>query len=433
MPPRPSAHPDPGDPTPAGLDDLTGDVGVLTLYRQAFAVLAREAGAMIVDPETLDVDEAILDVFADAGSEGLTLEQVVAQCPGHRSGVVARRFDVLRSYGAIARVVDRAHERYHRAAFAPYVMLLFLRRVAEQGGQAELHHLLTLEGQHVRDPGAGADDGRTSVRRLTQVFRLLAHQIAGLTIAAPVADLRENAQLLWGNRELIRQAEDVHGAVLSRWPDLDRECAALRAALAGYGDASDAAAARLIEQAGSTRALGLLPAETWRTYARTADVDRLAGVLDGFLFDAPAPHLPAHALADAVDSARLTGPARTPPPRAQADEVPPDRVDADDADDLRASLDAALAGRDRVDVDALLAETGDWAGARRLLAAVTAAHHHPDLDARLTWGDGLVVDLDDAPSWSSRGTLAAAAEPARPPEEPQPARPRRSRSKGADA
>ncbi|MFN8077673.1 MAG: hypothetical protein U0Q15_19945 [Kineosporiaceae bacterium] len=427
MPPRQPSRPDPGDAAPVGLDELTGEVGVLTLYRQVFAVLARESGAMIVDPETLDVDEAILEVFAEAGSEGLTLEQVVAQCPGHRSGMVARRFEVLRAYGAIARVVDRAHERYHRAAFAPYVMLLFLRRVAEQGGQAELHHLLTLEGQHVRDPGAGADDGRTSVRRLTQVFRLLAHQIAGLTIAAPVADLRENAQLLWGNRELIRQAEDVHGAVLSRWPDLDRECAWLRAALAGYGDASDAAAARLIEQAGSTRALGLLPAETWRTFARTADVDRLASVLDGFLFDAPAPYLPAHALAEAVDSARLTGPARTPPPRAQAEEAPPERADADDATELRAALEAALAGRDAVDVESLLGEAGDWAGARRLLAAVTAAHHHPDLEARLSWGDGLVVDLDGAPSWSSRGSLTASA-PA-----PAPAARRRRRPDGEGA
>jgi hypothetical protein len=396
-------------PTDLALEGLAAQAGTLRVFRQVFAVLARDHGAMITDLDQLDTDEAILAAFAEAGTDGLALEQVTVACRPADPRLVARRFEVLRSYGAIAKVVDRPHERYHRAAFAPYVMLLFLRRMAAQGGQAELHQLLTLEGIGVRSAGAGADDGRASVRRLVTVFRLMANQLAGLVSASPVEELRENAELLWGNRTLIDSARQVHSAVLERWPELDRECTHLRTALAAYGDASDAAAARLIEQAGATRALGLLPVETWRSFARTADAGRLAAVLDGVLFDAPAPWFAPQALAAAVAESRPAGPVRTPPPRPASDADPPgpDRP-ADDVTDLRALGDRLLACADEVPISDVLDSGDGWPAARRLLAQLTAAHHHPDVPLELTWDDGLRVDADGAVPWAAEGRLRRA-------------------------
>jgi len=104
------------DPT---LDGLAGDAAVLRVFRQVFAVLARESGAMITEPDLVDVDEAILEAFAEAGSDGLAVEQVVAACARFPERLVTRRFEVLREYGAVTRVVDRPHERFYRAAFAP--------------------------------------------------------------------------------------------------------------------------------------------------------------------------------------------------------------------------------------------------------------------------------------------------------------------------
>ena len=80
----------------ATLLDAEAEAAVLRVYRQVFAVLAREAGAMIVDPELLDVDQAILDAFAEAGSDGLTVEQASLACRGYPHDVIVRRFDVLR-------------------------------------------------------------------------------------------------------------------------------------------------------------------------------------------------------------------------------------------------------------------------------------------------------------------------------------------------
>ena len=150
------------EPVDAMLDDLTTEAAVLRVYRQAFAVLAREAGAMILDVDLIDVDEAILEAFAAAGSDGLTVAEVVAACHRFDVRVVERRLGVLRDYQAISKVVGRPNEQHFRAAFAPYIMLLFLHRLAERGGQSELHQLLTLERLNVSHHDEVEGDGRAS-------------------------------------------------------------------------------------------------------------------------------------------------------------------------------------------------------------------------------------------------------------------------------
>jgi hypothetical protein len=399
------------EPADAMLTELTTEAAVLRVYRQAFAVLAREAGAMILDADLIDVDEAILEAFAAAGSEGLTSAEVVAAC--HRFGVaeVERRLVVLRDYRAITKVVDRPNEQHYRAAFAPYIMLLFLRRLAERGGQSELHQLLTLERLNVSHHDAVADDGQASVGRLTKVFRLLANELTSLVQRGAAEALRENAQLLWGNRSLIVQAEEVHAVVLGRWPSLGPPCAALRTSLAAYGDAIEAAAGRLIEQAGTTRALGFLPAETWVSFARRSDAPTLAAVLDSFVFDAPAPWLSPQALAEAVESARPAGGSRSRPPRPddRQDLAEKDLMPTDDAAELRAAAMRLLGDRDAISVAELLDEAGDWPTGRRLVGEMIAIHHHPELGFELRWDDGLRIDPGSFPSWVSDGWFGRAA------------------------
>lgn len=390
------------------LDSLAGEAALLGVYRQVFAVLAAEAGAMITDPGTVDVDEAVLAAFADVGPEGLTVEQVVAACRHHPESTVRRRFEVLRGYRAVAKVNERANELYYQAAFAPYVMLLFLRRLGGQGGQSELHQLLTMERVGVDAPAATAADGHATAGRLTTVFRLLANQLAGLAAGGVVETLRENASMLWGNLALLDQADQVHTAVLHRWPELDVPCRGLRLAVAAYRDALDAAAGRLIERAGATRALGCLPVEAWRTFARRADPAALAAVLDGYVFDAPAPWFTPESLVEAVETGRAIGAARLAPPRAQTSDTQPsaDRSPADEeAEAMGTVAEQVLCGRQRIGVAALIDEAGDWASGRRLLAELVAISHRDDLPYALRWGDGLRVDPDGDPSWVAHGVF----------------------------
>jgi hypothetical protein len=260
----------------------------------------------------------------------------------------------------------------------------------------------------VQEDDATIEDARGTTQRLSTVFRLLANQLAGLAVAGVVETLRENAQLLWGNHGLLDQANDVHQTVLTRWSDLDRECRALRLAIAAYRDAVDAAAGRLIEQAGATRALGLLPVEGWLTFAREADVGALSGVLSDFLFDAPAPWFAADALIEAVESAQHTTPVRITPPRpqtepgTQAEEPAPDA----EAERLRTLAEQLLGERPQVAVGELVDEIGDWLGGRRLLADLTAMHLHDTLPYELRWSDRLRIDVDQSLSWVTEGRFA---------------------------
>jgi hypothetical protein len=387
----------------ATLLDAEAEAAVLRVYRQVFAVLAREAGAMIVDPDLLDVDQAILDAFAEAGSDGLTVEQATLACRAHDHGVVVRRFEVLRQYGAITKLVDRPNELRHRAAFAPYVMLMFLRRMAVQGGQAELHQLLTLEAHSVSDPKATIEEGQASIERLTKVFRLLGNELAILVATSTSAQLRENAQLAWGNERLIEQAEKVHRIVLDRWPGMHRACTQLRMSLAAYADAVQLAAGRLVERAGTTRALGLVPIETWLTFTRSSDAEVLAGVLDGLLFDAAAPDFSPETLLEAVESGRRTGTTRMAPPRPDSEAETPEPATAADREDLRAEAERVLAGRSSVSVVELVDAAGDWVTARRVLADLTAAHLHDELDYELVWADGMRIDPAAGTPWATHG------------------------------
>jgi len=390
----------------ATLLDAEAEAAVLRVYRQVFAVLAREAGAMIIDPELLDVDQAILDAFAEAGSDGLTVEQATLACRSFEHDVVVRRFEVLRQYGAITKLVDRPNELRHRAAFAPYVMLMFLRRMSVQGGQAELHQLLTLEHHSVSDPKATAEQGQASIERLTKVFRLLGNELAILVSTSTAAQLRENAQLAWGNETLIEQAEKVHRIVLDRWPEVHRACTELRMSLAAYADAVQIAAGRLVERAGTTRALGLLPIETWLTFTRGSETDVLAGVLDGLLFDAAAPDFSPEILLEAVESGRRTGTARLAPPRADGDDTAaPESAAAMDRDDLEAEGERVLAGRPSVSVVEIVDSAGDWITARRVLAELTAAHLHDELDYELVWEDGMRIAPDAPTPWATQGVF----------------------------
>ncbi|MEV6596172.1 hypothetical protein AB0M36_04810 [Actinoplanes sp. NPDC051346] len=389
-------------------EEHTAGSAVLGVYRQVFAVLAREANAMVDDAEVVRVDESILTAFADAGPAGLTVEQIIAACGDTPAVAVRRRFEVLRSYRAVTRVNERPHEMYYQAAFAPYVMLLFLRRLARTGGLGELHRMLSIARLAVDDAATTRDDARAHLREMTNVFRLLANPIMQLAKGGTVESLRSQAQPMLGNSEMLDQARLYHNRAADRWPDLLSECTELRMALGAYRDAVTTAARRLIDQAGKTRALGLLPAERWRSFARDGCVDELAAAADGLLFDAPDPYFTADDLLDAVEEGLHSDAGRTPPPRPRIDDDGPipDRAGADaEAAALAVRAERLLEGRDQVGVAELLAAAGGWPAARRILSDLTAIQLRTELPYSLTWEDGLRVEATSELTWVTDGWL----------------------------
>lgn len=190
---------------------------------------------------------------------------------------------------------------FYHATFAPYVMLLFLRRLSQTGGQAEPHRMLSMARLALDDDDTTPEVVREQLLEMTTVFRLLANPIVQLAKSATVESLRTQAQPLLGNSDLLDKARVYHNAAADRHPQLLPECTQLRMALAAYRDALNTAAARLLAHAGKTRALGLLPTERWRTFARDSSTEVLAQALDDLLFDAPEPFFTADDLLDVVE------------------------------------------------------------------------------------------------------------------------------------
>ena len=386
-------------------DQELADNSQIRTYAQVFAVLARESGKMVTSANSIAVDRAILACFSSGDSRGLSEGQVVAQCGSFPTEVVRRRFEVLTSYGAVHKVFDRKRQTHYQAAFAPYVMLLFLARLSAQGGMAELHQLLSHQYVSVTDDDATVNDGLTATREVTDLFRILANDLAGLAANATSVLLREHAPLLWGNEKLLRRAMEIHEKILSRWPaELARPCRNLRNALAAYRDAVSAISAKLMNRAGNTQALGLLPTETWIDFARTASAPALAEVLTEFVFDAAAPWFDATDLSEATTIISRPAPTRITPPRSDdaiESSTPP--REEEDLSSLIQSCEEILGGQNAVNVTMVLREPQSWTVARRLLSDMTAAHYHDDLPYVLEWSDPLAIDIDLVPGWATEG------------------------------
>jgi hypothetical protein len=394
---------------PDTLDAALGDEAVLVTYRRMFAALARDSGAVVDDPALVDIAETLFAAFAEAGEDWLTHEQMRHACRAHPTDRFENRLRVLKGLGAVREVFPKPNQLRYRASFTSVVGLMFIRRMMADGGQSEIHRLLALEDLNVADPRTTVDEARQSANNLTRAFRLWALELITLTTGT-IEELREQAPKLWGTEEIARRAQSLHGTILARWPDLDRTCTELRTAIYAYSDASRRAAGRLADSAGTTRNLTLLPAEAWRTFVQTASKERLAAVLDGFVFDAPAPwHDPA-AIVQAVDEAPRPTPVRPTPPRSSLpDSGPADSYDASVAglERLTAVAESALGGRAEASLDEVL--TGNWRTMRRILADLASIDLRPELPYRLRWSDAVTADPEGHPSWLSHGTLERTA------------------------
>lgn len=391
---------------PLTLDAALSEEAVLSTYRRMFAALARDSGAVVDDPALVDIAETLFAAFAEAGEEWLTHEQMRFACRAYPGDQFDNRLRVLKGLGAIREVFPKPNQLRYRASFTSVVGLMFIRRMMDDGGQSEMHRLLALEDLNVADPRTTMEEARQSAANLARAFRLWALELITLTTGT-IEELREQAPKLWGTEEIARRAQSLHGTILTRWPVLDRVCTDLRAAIYAYSDASRRAAGRLADSAGTTRNLTLLPTETWRTFSQTASRERLAAVLDGFVFDAPAPwHDPA-AIARAVDEAPRPVPAQPTPPRSTLPDQGPE-------DSLASSPNAAIERLTEV-AESLLGSSSrvalagvlrsDWPSARRLLADLTTVDLRPELPYRLVWADDLTISPGEEPAWLSHGYL----------------------------
>ncbi|MGW2307754.1 hypothetical protein [Actinomadura luteofluorescens] len=388
-----------------GLDAVADEQAIVSVFKQIVAVLARESDAAITDAALFRLVDTLFAAFARAGEDGLTTEQIKTACATFPAEVIDNRLGVLRKLGAIQPAFGKPYQHEYRASFTSYVSMLFVQRMLAHGGQSELHQLLTMEKIRLQGGQSTAEEAREVAIGVTTALRLLVAELVALTVGGTLESLRERAPLLWNAKPLIDQASAVHEVLLEFWPELGRWCGELRSAIAAYADASTKASARLMDAAGTSRALNLLPPEMWRRFARRATVNELAAVLADQVFDAPAPWHDAADLADAVAGTPQPGNGRSTPPRSRlrdGDEQPSEEWSDAEAERLAVVAEEVLGDRDAVAVEQLLSGT-DWVTARRVLADLVAASNNARLSYRLVWSGPVEVRPGSVPSWLTHG------------------------------
>ncbi|MDP9458690.1 MAG: hypothetical protein M3Q22_00055 [Actinomycetota bacterium] len=366
---------------------------------QAFtASVSRDRGAVVDDPDLLEVAQAVYAAFGDERiTEGLTRGQIASGCRGVcDEATFNRRFDVFVGTGMLMPYFDKAHQQRYHFNMASGAGLLVWERLAERGGVNELITLLDHTQTALNAGTASHDDVQASLRSGRRWLTVAAAHLLHLVSAKPLADLI--AERRHHNQEaLVEKVEGLSRIVAEQCPNLDHEAYRVLQAAQGYVQARESFLTRVLDEGGRARDFSLLDPEEYLEAALTRSPDELAEAFADVVVDPPEPWVDATTITDALTAHR-------PPPRQR--ERPPRPAPADAGDDpiaaRREADDRARTARDRrielllqgepeADVSSGLRALG-WPTAGRRVADLLAAHADPHSPYLVQLADELLVD-----------------------------------------
>src|SRR4051794_31726529 len=134
---------------------------------QAFtAPVARDRGAIVEDPDLLEVAQGVYAAFGDERiTEGLTRGQIASACRGVcDEATFNSRFEVFVGTGMLMPYFDKAHQQRYHFNMASGAGLLVWERLAERGGVNELITLLDDTQASMSAGTASHDDVQAALR-----------------------------------------------------------------------------------------------------------------------------------------------------------------------------------------------------------------------------------------------------------------------------
>ena len=154
------------------------------------APVAANAGAIVDDPDLLEVGRAVCDAFGQGDSAGgLTHAQIVDRmAPGFPPDVVESRLQVFEKLGLLRPYLDKLHQQRYTLNPASLVGQQVFDRIGLRGGVDELLALLDrtrslFDGQPTRD------EVYAHLRHLTELLSVYANDVERLVATAPLAEL----------------------------------------------------------------------------------------------------------------------------------------------------------------------------------------------------------------------------------------------------
>ena len=366
---------------------------------QAFtAPVSRDRGAVVEDPDLLEVAQGVYAAFGDERiTEGLTRGQIASVCRGIcDEATFNNRFEVFVGTGMLMPYFDKAHQQRYHFNMASGAGLLVWERLAERGAVNELITLLDHTQAAMTAGVASHDDVRASLRSgrrwLTVAAAHLLHMVSAKPLAELIAERRHH-----NHEGLVERVEGLSRIVAEQYRDLDHEAYRVLQAAQGYVQACETFLTRVLDEGGRGRDFSLLDAEEYLEAALARSPDELAEALADVVFDPPHPWVDAVTITAALKAHR-------PPPRQR--DRPPGPVPAEPGEDpiavRRAAEDRTRAARDRrielllqgrpeADVDVELRRLGG-PGAGRRIADLLAAHADAGSPYAVHLSDELLVD-----------------------------------------
>jgi hypothetical protein len=360
-------------------------------WRAFVAPLASDAGAVVDDPEMIEIAVHILAVFADQPTrQGLTRAQIHDGL--RRRGItrphndVEARLEHLERMGFLEPYLLKAHQDRYIVRPAGMAGALAAARVAERGGVDELlvlldrtREALTLERA---DPAQILSYLNTCRYTLVNFALALQRRIASGTAAELIVASRQH-----DHRKFTDQVVALNDLVTARFSkhfELDQAGADLIQAELFYRTQVLAAVDKVIAQGGASLNFDVLTPAEYENAALIADLDQLAGLGRALVADAPPIYIDAEALLDAVDyyQPRPRGHLRPPEPRTPqqvVDEDPLALLEQSHARALRRrrlALEGILDGA--AEVDLLPHLRTSWPAAAEIMTDALALDADPD-------------------------------------------------------
>ena len=396
------------------LEAVEGSAGRERRMRRLAALVApvaAHAGAIVDDPDLLELARAVCDTFGQGDSAGgLTRAQIVDRMArGFPADVVESRLQVFEKLGLLRPYLDKKHQQRYTLNPAGLVGQQVFDRIGERGGVDELLALLD-RTRSLFDGLPTREDVYAHLRHLTELLSVYANDVERLVATAPLAELlaeRDDHDRATALESLATIAAET----TERFPDLRPAATTLVEEASRYLHAVESLMSRVLDEGGMSRDFSVLPPDDYLSAAIGGSVELLAGALAPVVFDPPTVWVSAADILGALDRA---GPPRR---RVRRPPAPPPSTVVDPVGALvegarRVGRSRALRAEQLLGGDAVVEVTGAlralaWPGAAALLADLLALDLDPDQAYRVAIGEATIIDLDAEVTYSSPVVLHA--------------------------
>ncbi len=375
--------------------------------------MARDAGSVIEQEALLGAARDVCQVFFDEeAAGGLTRSEIFARTGwgDDRRAMFESRFGVFESLELLRPILDKAHQQ--RYVLNPFGMagVLMFDRAAQHGGVDELLVLLSRTKDELERGLVSRDLLSERLDTLRGLLGVWAQDVARLVSTGTIGELIEERGFHDDTR-LYEEVRTLNDEVTDRYPDLDAAATRLLEAALHYVSCVEDLIARVLDEGGQRRDFSLLDPEEYLTASIEATPTPLAEVLDGTVFDLPAPWVDASSVITALEAyAPRARPHRRPPtPPDVGDDDPLERIEALAAAELHRrelAAESLLQGADNTDLTGTL-RGQPWSSSARMLSDLLALDVERTSPFTVAFGDSLLVDPEAPLTYAAPSTLHA--------------------------